>query len=603
MPVWARAAIALVLFSLSLVLVATQAPAPGGRIEGVVLQAGGASPQPVAGARITVTRVNGATGAALLVPGRTAGTSINTDFGNARFPGMPEPGQRGALPPPALPGPPQQTALPIPPVTTGRDGGFVVPDLEEGSYRVLITQNGYVRQEFGQRVFPGQGTLINLGAGQVLRNLTIHLTPTGNVGGRLIDNNGQPAVGVNLQLLKAIYSSFGQRVFQNAGSARSNDRGEYRFFWVTPGRYYVAGGSSSASFTFGVSNTSPNESGDSYLLTYYPGVTDISRATPVDVKSGSEMALDFVTPRQQLYTISGRVVDPNPVAAAAGTIPAVTLSLAFQLLTGGAGTFTMNQAYDPATGIFVMRDVLPGSYVLQAAAPPSSARVAVEVVNSNVEGLVVTLDNGVNINGRFVVEGGEMPPSNTLRVQMRLMTNGLQNWVGALPASSPAAADGSFTIPSVIQGQYRVTVPPALEFYVKELRYDRADALNSPIDVSRRNSDSGTMEVVISRSVGQVDGVIADDRGQPVPGVQSVLVPDNRGRVDLYKTATTDQGGRFVIRGITPGDYKLFAWEALENYGYFDPDVIRRSESFGKAVRVAESSRLSVEGKIIPANQ
>jgi hypothetical protein len=587
-----------------LFVLAAQTPVAKGRIEGIVLQAGGAAPQPVVGARITVTKVNGATGATLQIPGRTGGTSINTDFGNARFPGMPEPGQRGGgAPPPALPGPPQQTALPIPTVTTDRAGSFVVPDLDEGSYRILITQPGYVRQEFGQRVFPGQGTLINLGAGQILRNVTIHLTPTGNVGGRLIDNNGQPAVGVNLQLLKAIYSPSGQRVFQNAGSARTNDRGEYRFFWVTPGRYYVAGGSSSASFTFGVSNTSPNEPGDSYLLTYYPGVTDINRATPVDVKSGSEMALDFVTPRQQLYTISGKVVDPNPVAAATGHIPAVTLSLAFQLLTGGAGTFTMNQAYDPATGTFVMRDVLPGSYILQAAAPPSSARMPVEIVNSNVEGLVVTLDSGVNINGRFVVEGGDMPPSNTLRVQMRLMTNGAQNWVGALPSSSPLAADGSFTIPSVIQGQYRVSVLPSQDFYVKELRYDRADALNSPIEVSRRNSDSGTMEVVISRNVGQIDGVISDDKGQPVPGVQAVLIPDTRGRVDLYRTATADQGGRFVMRGITPGDYKLFAWESLENYGYFDPDVMRQSESLGKALRVAESSKLSVEGRIIPAGR
>ena len=55
------------------------------------------------------------------------------------------------------------------------------------------------------------------------------------------------------------------------------------------------------------------------------------------------------------------------------------------------------------------------------------------------------------------------------------------------------------------------------------------------------------------------------------------------------------------MRGVTPGDYKLFAWEALENFGYFDPDQMRRSESAGKAVRVAESSKLVVEGKIIPA--
>lgn len=57
-------------------------------------------------------------------------------------------------------------------------------------------------------------------------------------------------------------------------------------------------------------------------------MTDINRATPVDVKSGSELAVDFVTPKQRLYSISGKVVDPNPVAGVNGQIPAVTLSLA-----------------------------------------------------------------------------------------------------------------------------------------------------------------------------------------------------------------------------------------------------------------------------------
>jgi hypothetical protein len=594
-------AIVVIFLSASLA-VAAQAPAARARIEGVVLQAGVAAPQPVVGARITVTKVSAATGANLLIPGRAGGTSINSDFLNANFPGMPAPGQRGA-PPPAVPGPPPQTALPIPSVTTERDGRFVVPDLEEGAYRLLITQSGYVRQEFGQRVFPGQGALINLTAGQVLRNVTIHLTPTGNVGGRLVDNNGQPAVGVNLQLLKAIYNSAGQRIFQNAGNARTNDRGEYRFFWITPGRYYLSGGSAAASFTFGASNNSPNEPGDVYQLAYYPGVNDINRATPVEVKSGSEMSLDFVTPKQQLYTISGKVVDPNPIVAANGNLPAVTLSLAVQLLGGNAATFTMAQAYDPATGSFVLRDVIPGAYLLQAASPPSSARVPVEVVNTNVEGLVVTVDSGVNINGRFVVESGAMPPSSTLRVQLRMMASGATNFVGAVPSSSPVAADGSFVLSNVLQGQYRVAIPPSQDFYVKDIRYDRADALNGPIEVSRRNSDSGTMEVVISRNVGQIDGLIVDDRGQPVSGVQAVLIPDTRDRTELYRTATTDQGGRFTMRGIAPGDYKLLSWEALENFGYFDPDVMRRAENLGKAVRVAENSKLAVEGKIIPAGQ
>src|SRR5262245_5665572 len=355
-----------------------QAQAPRGRIEGLVLQAGGAAPQPVSGARILVTKANPSNGQSYVIPGRVQGTSIN-NLGGSNLPGMPLPGQRGAVqPPPPVPPP---TALPIPPVYSERDGRFVVPNLEEGSYRILITLNGFVRQEYGHRVFPGQGTLINLAAGQVLKDINVYLTPAGNVGGRLVDNDGQPAVAVPLQLLKAVYNQQGQRIFQNSGRAQSNDRGEYRFYWVSPGRYYVVAGHSPSTLTFGGSNSSPNESGDQYVFTYYPGTTDFSRAISIEVKPDSDLSIDFVTPKQQLYTISGKVVDPNPAAGPNGVVPAATLSLAFQTLTGDSGTFTMGQAYDASTGTFTMRDVQPGPYILQAAVPPSSARMPIEVTN------------------------------------------------------------------------------------------------------------------------------------------------------------------------------------------------------------------------------
>jgi protocatechuate 3,4-dioxygenase beta subunit len=570
------------------------------RIEGVVVQAGTTPPQPVVGARISLTKVNAATGANVPTAGRTSGVLINaagsTPFlGTAAWVLSPVPG--GPFGPPT-----QEAAPPIPTVTTDQSGRFVVPDLDEGSYRLLVTQSGYVRQEYGQRVFPGQGTLIRLAAGQTLKDVTIQLTETGNAGGRIVDNNGLPAVGAPIQLLKATYNQTGERIFQQAGSTRTNDRGEYRFYWVTPGRYYVACGTAAANYAFpGFGNNSSNEPGDNYTLTYYPGVTDITRATAIDIKARSEAVLDFVVPKQQLFTIRGKVVNPAP-AAAGGSIPAVTISLAFKTLTGSHGAFFGQQPdYDPATGTFVLRDVLPGSYVLQAAVPPFTARLPVEVTNSNLENLVVELHSGVNITGRFMTDGGNVPPASTLQVQLRLASNGLQNYaVGTLPASQ-AAADGSFSIPGVLPGDYRIISNPSQDFYVKELRYNRIDALTNPVSICC-NSDSATIEVVISRNVGQIDGVILDDRMQPVPGVQAVLIPDARQRTELYKTATTDQTGRFVMRGVTPGDHKLFAWEGLENYGYFDPDVMRRAEALGKAVRVGESSKLTVEGKMIPAD-
>src|SRR5262249_51839787 len=90
------------------------------------------------------------------------------------------------------------------------------------------------------------GIPIALSPGQSVKNITVTLNPAGNVSGRTRDTNGEALVNVPVQLLKYSYNSVGQRVYQAAGAVRTNDRGEYRIYWVTPGRYYIRAGSAAA---------------------------------------------------------------------------------------------------------------------------------------------------------------------------------------------------------------------------------------------------------------------------------------------------------------------------------------------------------------------
>jgi hypothetical protein len=144
--------------------------APKASIEGIVVRIGTADP--VAGARVTLARAQApstALPAAPPLPGPPpAGASIIAVTQSTSAPsGGP------ALPPPALPG--------IPAVTTDSKGNFVFKDVDPGSYRILVASNGYARTEYGQRVFGAQGTSINLTPGQALKDLTVPLTPAGNI--------------------------------------------------------------------------------------------------------------------------------------------------------------------------------------------------------------------------------------------------------------------------------------------------------------------------------------------------------------------------------------------------------------------------------------
>jgi hypothetical protein len=82
-----------------------------------------------------------------------------------------------------------------------------------------------------------------------------------------------------------------------------------------------------------------------------------------------------------------------------------------------------------------------------------------------------------------------------------------------------------------------------------------------------------------------------------------VLVPEARRRSNsaLYVVGTSDASGRFTLRGIAPGDYKVFAWESIPAFAYQNAAFIAKHEDRGKIVRVGQSGTATAELTIIPA--
>src|SRR5207253_8170180 len=59
------------------------------------------------------------------------------------------------------------------------------------------------------------------------------------IAGSIYDGHGEALGNVEVRALKASYPE-GRRVLTPVASAVTNDLGEYRLFWLAPGRYYIA---------------------------------------------------------------------------------------------------------------------------------------------------------------------------------------------------------------------------------------------------------------------------------------------------------------------------------------------------------------------------
>jgi len=544
------------------ILLILQTPAqqvPKATIEGVVMRVG--TNEPVARARISIMKLAG--------PGAA---------------------------------PVQLNAGAIPPVMTDSQGRFIIADLEAGSYQLSAARNGFARQMYGERS-PGRGGApLNVVAGQSLKDIVFRLTPAGTVIGRVSDASGEPAAGITVQLLQSRYDVDGKRTFQPVSAARTNDRGEYRLYWITPGRYFLNASAGRSPFDFNPFVGTGNEVIDpGFAVTYYPGTPDVSLASAIEVTPGTEIGpLDFTIQQQRLYRIRGRVIDVRT-----GQSPkSVNVSLGPRN-PGGAIMLNSGSNYNPGNGTFELRDIGPGEYYVRAfelnSSSPvqNSAQAPVDIVASDVENLVLAFGQGMSIQARVGIDNGSAISSLDREIRIFLSPVASRMLFSNPPVVKP---DGTAVIENVVPGEYRVSMiglPPGM--YVKSAVLDQVDVLQSGLSIA--GPVGAPLDVVISPNSGEIDGIIVNRESKAVSGIQAVLIPDQRNRRDLYKTASSDQNGHFTMKGLTPGGYRLFAWEDLEPFAYNDPETLRRYEQAGTEVKVSESSKATLEVKMIPTGQ
>jgi protocatechuate 3,4-dioxygenase beta subunit len=483
-------------------------------------------------------------------------------------------------------------------IVTDVAGRFTLKGLAPGRYNLYVSKNGFVDQQYGQRKPGDPGSVLTLHAGQDLRDLLFRLIPSAVISGRVLDEEGEPLPWAVVSALREVYSE-GKRKLSTEANFQTNDLGEFRIFGLPPGKYFI-----SVSFRSGKDDgglfmrrqeleETPNAPELGYAHIYYPGTPDRTGASSLIVKAGEEIpALEILMRKFRVYRVRGRV--QNLIAAGPRRGRSINLSLAPK---GGSLELDDGEQQviaDAKDGSFEIRDVLPGAYILTAYSFDESkwhaARSAVDVVNSDVEGVSVIIAPGVTISGRILWDGPAAPLENDLNIAAMPVDQ------TALPSSSSRVdAASSFTLQNLDDGAYRPQVwnlPKGC--FVKSVRYAGVNASEDGFTVTRGNAAS--LEIILSSRGADVQGTVTDVDNLPAAGVWVVLVPDanHRSRFDLYQTQTTDQYGHFDFRGLPPGDYKLFSWEEVEGYAWQDPEFLKPIEDQGEKIELNESDQKTV---------
>jgi hypothetical protein len=439
-----------------------------------------------------------------------------------------------------------------------------------------------------------------------------------------------------------------QRQLRTVQEVVANDLGEFRLIWLMPGRYYLsatyidytpagqatqliidpdasnglATGTRSASRPV-TSKPLGNglEADEAYTPIYFPSTLESDRALAIELKQGEEyQGADIAVTPVRTFHVRGTVTNlpppPEPPRGGPprGANPAVPgppggggggrgRGMQVRLAPTTPNGTVYNTNSDGETGQFDFPKVITGGYVAYLFNDGMTIRTNVEVRNGDVDGISLPITSGIDIPINMTFDGEappRMPPITNLNVLL------WRNPTLINAPSMPATAGTPPALRNIAPGNYHIYVNPILAplqganpvgiqtayqgMYVKSMSIAGVDVMTGGLRLER--TPDGPLDIVIGANPGTLQGVVLNERREPVPGAVITLFankPEDRiYRTDMYKVSSTDTTGRFQIPALGPGEYRVFAWENIERGTWIDSTFLRQYEERGVTIRIDE---------------
>jgi hypothetical protein len=328
---------------------------------------------------------------------------------------------------------------------TGADGSYRLEGAPAGALAVSVDAPGFIVK--GATSWRRNGRNLSLADGEIVTGFDLQLEPGGAITGRVTTEGGRPVVGQRITVKQIESDGTAREISAHVVGFGTDDRGIYRVYGLPPGRYVVGAGLGD-----GPGGSSFGE-GRRYRLTFHPAAADERQAEPVAVAAGGETAgVDILLPKgEAMRQASGTFVYADTGQPAAG----VSI-LHGSISEDGRTASWMGTGVSDDAGAWRVTGLKPGKLVIagrpEKGSPYFVRPVEIVVSDSDVEGLVVSLERGATISGTVELEGGARPAwqldaldISLVRADEERTQRGTDPW----PPNARAAADGSFTLTGV----------------------------------------------------------------------------------------------------------------------------------------------------------
>jgi hypothetical protein len=404
--------------------------------------------------------------------------------------------------------------------TSDASGHFSIEHVAAGRYDLRVACVGYLATQYGQDKADKPGAVLTLVAGQKMTDLLFRLQRTAVIAGRITDEDGEPVRQASVEVFSRT-TVRGKFNTEQAGAASTDDLGEYRVFDLPPGNYFIV-----ASWPRGeayniMQGATQQEVG--YPAMYFPGTTDVARASVIEVKSGDEVpGIDISFARGALgrtYKIHGHVLNSisgHPDANVMVMLGPRTHDSEEQT---SFGIDAKSARPDENTGEFEIDDVPPGEYIVMAISfdggKIQTGTQSVHMVGWDVRDVSILLTRGIDVSGRVTFDGQTAASASGMSVSLSPSEAEARFNPGGQAKVQP---DGSFVLTGVGDGSYSINLlSKCAVCYVKSAKSNGVDLLEHGVQVGSGNVPSN-ISIVYSSNTATVNGSVTAKDDLPAPG-------------------------------------------------------------------------------------